>query len=267
MSKQDGSGKRFNTGKLRYDLVPPNTIKELAKVLTKGSEKYGERNWENGMKWSVVIASLKRHLSKIEECEDYDDESGLLHISHVLANAMFLSEYYNIYPQGDDRSHSYLKNKKRYGYDIDDVLGDFIGHYSKYNNIPEPSHWNFYLNGDKYDVSTLSKEFWLSMPVKTDPKKIKNEPVCYITHRTCPVEWTIEWLEKNGFPHAPVYLVNPETSKLDIAKKMELDFFVDDKYDTFQDFNSNGLFCWLFDAPHNKKYEVGFKRIYGLDNI
>lgn len=262
----DGSGKRYNKGKLRYDLIPVSLNEEIAKVLTIGAEKYGDHNWEKGMRWSSVLASLKRHLAEFEKGNDYDSESNLLHISHILTNSMFLLQYYKTYPQGDDRNHSYLSTK-RVGYDIDDVLADFVGYYCKWNNIEIPTNWNFYLNGDKYNVDNLPKEFWTNMPCKVDPTTIKYEPVCYITHRSCPNEWTIEWLEKNGFPYAPIYQVNPEHTKVGIAKEQKLDVFVDDKFKTFQEMTNNGIMCWLFDASHNKKYNVGFKRIYNLDEI
>ncbi len=58
-----GEGLRFNEGKLRYDLVEPFAHEKMVEVLTLGATKYAERNWEKGMKWSIVIASLKRHLA------------------------------------------------------------------------------------------------------------------------------------------------------------------------------------------------------------
>ena len=67
-------GLRFNQGKLRFDLVHPFAHEQMVKVLTKGAEKYAERNWEKGMTWSNVIASLKRHLQAIESGEDFDPE-------------------------------------------------------------------------------------------------------------------------------------------------------------------------------------------------
>ena len=93
-------GIRYNEGKLRYDLIHPQAEKGLVQVLAMGANKYAERNWELGMKWSKILASLKRHIAKIEAGEDFDEESGLLHADHVQANAHFLSAYYKIYPQG-----------------------------------------------------------------------------------------------------------------------------------------------------------------------
>lgn len=107
----DGNGKRFNQGKTRYELIPAFAQEQYARVMTKGAEKYGDNNWKRGMKWTVVLASLERHLSAIKSGEDYDKESGLLHSAHIMANAGFITEYYKIYPEGDDRDVSW-KNRR-----------------------------------------------------------------------------------------------------------------------------------------------------------
>lgn len=96
-------GKRFNSGKTRYDLVPVYSHEQYAKVLTMGAEKYGDNNWRLGMSWNSVLASLERHLYSFKNGEDTDPESGLHHMAHCAANCMFLIEYSKIYPQGDDR--------------------------------------------------------------------------------------------------------------------------------------------------------------------
>src|SRR5665213_559065 len=112
------SGKRFDEGKIRMDLVPPYAHQQLARVLTLGAEKYGKDNYRNGMAWSKVIASLERHLNAFKFGEDFDKESSINHAAHIMCNAAFLLEYSKIYPQGDDRQHSYLTAPK-VGLDID----------------------------------------------------------------------------------------------------------------------------------------------------
>ena len=61
-----GIGLRFNEGKTRKDLLPNFAITEMSKVITAGSLKYADRNWEKGMEWSKCIASLRRHIDKFE---------------------------------------------------------------------------------------------------------------------------------------------------------------------------------------------------------
>lgn len=260
-------GLRYNEGKTRHDLVPQFAQQQYAKVLTKGAEKYAERNWELGMRWSKVTASLKRHLEAFEMGEDFDKETGLLHSAHIMCNAAFLTEYYKIYPQGDDRPHNYLRRAK-IGLDIDEVLADWVGHWTKHHGQAVPETWNFDRDiKAKFEVLADDKDFWLSIPVKTHPRDIHFEPHCYITSRSIPVEWTQEWLDKNGFPTMPVYSVGLGESKVEVAKASGIDIFVDDRYENFVELNQNGVCCFLFDAPHNWRYDVGYKRIKSLSEI
>lgn len=263
--KQDGSGKRYNKGKTRVELAPAFAQEQYARVLTIGAEKYGDHNWCRGMKWSSVLASLERHLLAIKNGDDYDEETGLLHSAHIMCNAAFLTEYYKIYPQGDDRAHKYLNNQK-IGLDIDEVLSSFIEHYnSYYGEEIVPEMWNFCKNmPEKMKHLESNKDFWITMPVKTNPKDIPFEPHCYITSRNIPIEWTEEWIKNSGFPTAPVYSVGFNNSKAETVKNCGVDIFVDDGFENFVELNNAGVFCYLFDAPHNKRYNVGHKRIYNL---
>jgi 5'(3')-deoxyribonucleotidase len=263
--KQEGL--RFNEGKTRHDLVPAFAQEQYAKVLTKGAEKYAERNWEKGMAWSKVIASLKRHIIAWEQGEDFDQETGVLHMAHVMCNAAFITEYYKIFPQGDDRPHNYLSPLK-IGLDIDEVLADFIGHWTAHHKQEVPEIWNFDRNiNEKFELLKHDKDFWLSIPVKTKPEDIHFEPHCYITSRNIPKEWTEEWLDKNGFPTMPVYSVGHDQSKVEVAKASGIDIFVDDRYENFVELNQNKICCFLFDAKHNQRYNVGYKRIKSLTEL
>lgn len=84
---------KHDGGKLRLDLIPPEAMRELAKVLTFGAGKYGDRNWEAGITWGRVYAALQRHLLAWWSREGGDDETGLSHLSHALCCATFLATY------------------------------------------------------------------------------------------------------------------------------------------------------------------------------
>ncbi len=267
-----GGGLRKNEGKLRYDLIHPTANKGLAEVLTLGSKKYAERNWEKGMKWSNVISSLKRHMAAIEAGEDYDQETGLLHADHVQCNAHFLSAYYSIYPQGDDRAH-HFRPKLRIGLDIDGVICDFIGGIERKlypidgDFVPLiPTHWNDPLVVHMLEEVRGDKEFWLGLRPLLPSTHLPIQPVVYITQRSVDKEITQEWLDKNGFPHANLVSLTGG-SKLQACIDNKVDIFVDDKYETYEELNQNGVFCYLFDQPWNRKYNVGHKRIYSLDKL
>ena len=104
-------GLRYNSDKLRYDLIPPLANRECAKVWTESLGKYPAGNWEKGMPWTEVIASAMRHLEAIRLGEDIDQESGCLHAAHLMCNAAMLTEFHYTHPEFDDRV-KYDKNGK-----------------------------------------------------------------------------------------------------------------------------------------------------------
>jgi len=96
-------GRKDDQGKLPYDLIAPEALEELAKVLKFGSIKYAPRNWEKGMDWSRVYAALQRHLWAWWGGEHTDPETGFSHLSHALCCLMFLSAYEARGVGNDDR--------------------------------------------------------------------------------------------------------------------------------------------------------------------
>lgn len=263
-------GLRYNEGKLRYDLVHPIAQEGLVKVLTFGSHKYLPRNWEKGMSWSNIISSLKRHLAAIERGEDYDNETGLLHIDHLQCNAHFLSAYYKIYPQGDDRNHPYL-NRPKIGLDVDEVLADWLGAWVKEFDLKVPTSWFFDYDLPKR-MNVLKEEgklndFYLNLKPLIKPEDIPFEPHCYVTSRPVETEVTAEWIKRNNFPTRPVITVPIGASKVDVIKQAGVDIFVDDRYENFVELNNAGICTYLLDTPHNQRYNVGFKRIKSLKEL
>lgn len=262
-------GTKKDHGKIRHDLISPTASDELAKVLSFGAQKYEDNNWRKGMKWSRIIGALKRHLNAIERGEDRDPETGLLHSAHVMCNAMFLTDYYTIYPQGDDRPHKFL-SKPKIGLDIDEVLCDWVGAWTKKFGHPIPKNWAFNYNIAEEFKSMKQEEieeFYLNIPPKISPDEIPFEPHCYITSRSIPDEITMKWLQKNGFACVKVHSVPFNTSKIEVAKSSGIDVFVDDRYENFVELTNAGIFTYLLDAPHNHRYDVGFRRIKSLKEL
>jgi len=77
-------GVKYDSGKPRMDLLRLEVEKEIAKVLTFGAEKYSENGWQtvpNAEK--RYFAALLRHLTAYQLGEEYDEESGLSHLSHA----------------------------------------------------------------------------------------------------------------------------------------------------------------------------------------
>lgn len=276
-------GLRFNSGKPRYDLFEPFAIEQLANVFTKGSLKYTDRNWEKGMSWGKCLASLKRHMAAFEKGEDYDfdpncdgcknknctNHTGELHTALAAWNALAITSYYKIFPQGDDRRHNYMYAPK-IGLDIDEVLADWIGGYKEkygYNDSHEFNSWYLHFKILDRCKEEMGASFYMNLKPKISPKDLPFVPHCYITSRNIPTHITEEWLYKHGFPCMPVYTIGLNDSKIEVAKNSGIDVFVDDVYKNFVDLNKAGICCYLMDAPHNRNYNVGYKRIFSLSDL
>lgn len=265
---QQKEGLRYNNGKTRYDLLEPYALEQLAKVFTIGAKKYQEHNWELGMAWTKVLASLKRHIAEFEKGEDYDEETKLHHMAHAAWNAMALVSYYKIAPQYDDRYHKYL-HRPKIGLDIDEVICGWSLAWCEKFGYPIPEHWNFSYNNKEHFESFNGdiEEFYLNIPPLIKAIDMPFEPHCYITSRSVPKELTMKWLQNHGFPTVPVYSVGLGMSKVDVAKEAGIEIFVDDRFENFVELNNAGICTYLWDAPHNRKYQVGHKRIKSLKEL
>ena len=87
------AGTKYDEAKTRYDLIPPEALEQVARVLTFGAAKYDDRNWEHGISWGRVFAACMRHLWAWWRGEDRDPETGLSHLAHAGCCVFFLLTY------------------------------------------------------------------------------------------------------------------------------------------------------------------------------
>ena len=79
-----GSAMRFNKGKLRYDLIHPQSQYDLVKVLTSLSN-LNLLNFDKKTIKKELTALIKERIDLFVSGKDYDEYTGLLHISYVAA--------------------------------------------------------------------------------------------------------------------------------------------------------------------------------------
>lgn len=97
---------RFDAGKSRVDLIPPEFIEALGRHYGEGAKKYAERNWEKGMSYSRCYASAQRHMLAFWRGEENDEETGAPHTICAAWNMAAL-HWYGLHGVGtDDRVKS-----------------------------------------------------------------------------------------------------------------------------------------------------------------
>jgi hypothetical protein len=84
-------GLKYDNDKLRWDLLPIQCTEDIVRVLTFGSKKYADNNWQLVEKAGErYYAAVLRHLAAWRQGEITDPESGLPHLAHIACNITFL---------------------------------------------------------------------------------------------------------------------------------------------------------------------------------
>jgi hypothetical protein len=86
-------GTKNDTGKPRFDLIPPDFMWLLAELFAMGAKKYADRNWEKGIKFGRVFGAMQRHAWRFWAGEEFDQEDGQRHLVSVAWCALVLLHY------------------------------------------------------------------------------------------------------------------------------------------------------------------------------
>ena len=103
VKKLKQGGIKYDQGKARFDLIPASCEAGVALVFTFGAEKYGDRNWQNGLYVTRLLAAAARHHNLIKKGETNDPESGLPHAYHAAVNLYMAQWMIENKPEFDDR--------------------------------------------------------------------------------------------------------------------------------------------------------------------
>ena len=87
----------------RYDLIPTEPLRLLAKHFGVGSRKYDDDNWRRGYDWRLSFSALNRHLWQWWAGEEIDQETGSPHLIAVAWHCLVLDEFTRIQPGFDTR--------------------------------------------------------------------------------------------------------------------------------------------------------------------
>lgn len=104
------SGQKKDGGKERWDLLPHDALREVARVmssvLVENGGKYEPRNWEKGIAASRLYAAAMQHLTSWWTGEDLDPETGLHHLAHAACCVLFMLALARRSHKHDDRPMS-----------------------------------------------------------------------------------------------------------------------------------------------------------------
>ena len=96
-------GRKDDSGKLRWDLLPVRPMEEVVKVYTLGAKKYADRNWEKGISYCRIFGAMMRHAWAWFRGETYDQKDGQHHLASVVWCALALMQYERTRTEFDDR--------------------------------------------------------------------------------------------------------------------------------------------------------------------
>lgn len=96
-------GHKDDSGKLPIHLISPEFIFATAAILQFGANKYAERNWEKGIKYSRLFSALMRHMwawwgGKGPTSDNFalgslDEETKFSHLWHACFCVMALTTF------------------------------------------------------------------------------------------------------------------------------------------------------------------------------
>lgn len=104
-------GKKFDSDKPEYGLIPPFALLEIAKIVSFGAKKYAPNNWQKVKPKIRYFNAAMRHAWAWLAGEKYDPETGYHHMAHAAINLMFLVEHDMIYSKDEDNFGNVIKKE------------------------------------------------------------------------------------------------------------------------------------------------------------
>lgn len=99
----ENKGIKYDQEKPPMDLIPYESLEEIAKVLAEGEKKYGTANWARGIEMRRLISAALRHIGQFNSGEDFDSETDTLHLANAATNLLFAIWMYKNRPDLDNR--------------------------------------------------------------------------------------------------------------------------------------------------------------------
>jgi hypothetical protein len=177
-SQKDTNPKdQIGSTKLPLDLVPSTLEVYAALAFLEGALKYGRFNWRiAGVRTSIYLSALKRHLKKFEDGEWDDRKTKVPHLASILACTGIILDAFSCGKLNDDRAPAAPDTG-----DIIDEMAPFVAHlkelFKDHNphqyTIRDSEHAHTRIDGSV--LSEISRELeGQKRPSCTKPRKTRS---------------------------------------------------------------------------------------------
>jgi len=85
-------GRKDDSGKADWTLLPLPALQEVLAVLTFGASKYGPENWRKVERSRYVKALWRHWVAYLQDPGAKDPDTGQSHLAHLICCALFLLE-------------------------------------------------------------------------------------------------------------------------------------------------------------------------------
>lgn len=89
-------------------LIDPVALWRVGEIAGFGAEKYEKFNYLKGYAWDLSYSAMQRHMQSFWAGEDYDKESGMLHMAHAAWHGLALVSFYERDLGRDTRPPKYI---------------------------------------------------------------------------------------------------------------------------------------------------------------
>jgi hypothetical protein len=202
-----------------------------------------------------------------------------------MCNAAFLTEYYKIYPQGDNRLQPFMY-APHLMLEVDEVLADFINFHNTQNLHPVTAEEWDYFDGDIRaikcaqngpDISEMDAKMnpelaaallklWLNVPKKSNTKIAPYMTVSYFTRQKwCPT-WAAEWIKKHKYPRGTVHVVSTPQDIIELTKSTKT-LCVVSTMRTFVELSKADICCYLLQNEYTAQFDIGHRGLRTLADL
>jgi len=182
----------------------------------------------------------------------------LLHAAHIMTNAAFLTEYYEIYPFGDDRvRHARPLSTKRLAIRLECLYN------SADDGVIDPTSEYFRMlpSIDPVDISELAPHYYIT----SLPMDLQSHVLWWLDHHHFPIAQVIHLNTQNGDDDTTDTWISELT---DLVELLDVNVFVDECENVFYALcDETATFCYLLDRPHNAHVRAGHKRLHSFKNL